>query len=217
MSMIVNCMRNSYEDDSDDSLPTYLFEWATTHRGVDGSTVARDVINHDVADRRKALHAAARGTGTQLNHRLSKLGEDISTLLEQAEFDCSFTVNTHSRSITLTYDDVDDINNDRRNSHTLKIVSEVAARHGARVTLYESAGRGHMGTMTVGFPGIGFGAQPRVNHDFDPYHSARHPTGGHRIADLVERLGIVEDDDNESSEKDTDEGREQLHDGDEMT
>ena len=182
-------MRNSYNDDSDDSLPSHLFEWATSKRDVDGSTVARDVLIHDVAARRNALSTATSGVKTRTDNRLMTLAENISALLEQADFECHYNINSQSRSVTLSYDDVDDVNNDKRNRHALRIVTEVARAHGARVLMTESAGRGHMGTMTVGFPGIGFGAQPRVNHDFDPYRSGR-SQGGHRIADLVERLGI---------------------------
>jgi len=216
-------MHNSYDDDSDDSLPTHLFEWATTKRDVDGSTVASDVIKHDVALRRNALHESARGTNAKITRALNKLGEDITTLLEQSEFDCTFSVNPHSRSITLTYDDVDDVNNDKRNRHAVHIVTEVARSHGARVVLTESAERGHMGTMTVGFAGIGFGAQPRVDLNFDPYETGRRQ-GGHRIADLIERLGLFEVDVDglesgkkmEGSDFDESETKQRLDDEDEM-
>jgi hypothetical protein len=199
-------MKNSYDNDSSDSLPTHLFEWATTEKSVDGSTVARDIVKHDLHGQRKALKESRSLLNNKTHKRLDHLGEHIMSRLGQSDFDCGFSINEHDATITVSYDDSDDINNTVRNRHALKVVSEIAKKHGARILMSEAAGPGYMGTMTVGFPGIGFGAVPQIHHDFDPYASAR--PAGNKIADLAVRLGLNEaeelDEEDVGEDKDAD-------------
>jgi len=183
-------MKNSYNDDSSDVLPTHMFEWAAATKDIDGSSVARDVVKYDLRDKRAALHESKTSSNRKLEKRLDQLGETIMSRLESEDFDCGFSINENAGSIKVTYDDADDINNRQRNRQALRIVEEVAKKNGARILMAESAAPGFSGTMTIGFAGIGFGATPHVDPNFDPYRSGR---GGNKIADLVERLGLDED------------------------
>ena len=100
-------MKNSYNDDSSDVLPTHMFEWAAATKDIDGSSVARDVVKYDLRDKRAALHESKTSSNRKLEKRLDQLGETIMSRLESEDFDCGFSINENAGSIKVTYDDAD--------------------------------------------------------------------------------------------------------------